>query len=89
MGIGFCIVLLDLLLFFFVGLIILYWIYRIGWIVSAGLAGLDRLDWIGSYRLDEEDTSAFMHWLVTARMGRMVRMDWMGRLWDWGGMDGS
>ena len=85
MGIGFCIVFSALLLCCFVGWIILYWLDRIGWIVSAGLAGLDRLDWIGSYRLDEEDTSAFMHWLVTSRMGRM---DWMGRLWDWGGMDG-
>ena len=68
--------------------------YRIGWIVyldrivSAGLAGLDQLDWIGldwiglyrivSYRLNEE-TSDFMHWLITARMGRMGRM---GRWWD-------
>ena len=63
------------------GWIVLAVSYR--WIVSTGLAGLDQLDWIGSYRLDED--TYFMHWLVTARMRRT---DWMGCWWDWGGTDG-
>ena len=60
MGLGFCIVLLDLLICCFVRWIVLYWLDHIVWIVSLdcidwiGFAGLDRLDWIGSYRLDED-----------------------------------
>ena len=55
-------------------------------IVSSVLAGLDQLDWIVSYRMDE-DTHIFMHWLVTASMGHMGQMDWMGHWWDCGGTD--
>ena len=58
------------------------------WIVLAGLDGLDRLDWIGFYWLDE-DTPDFMHWIVTSRMVPMRRMDWMGRWWDGGETDRS
>ena len=57
MGLGFLIVLSDLLFFLFSGWVLLYWLDHIGWIVSIdcigrigwiGLDGLDGLDWIVS-----------------------------------------